>query len=117
MSTLAVRAMNQGLPGPVGKKGNVELNNSKSHEKRRFWIPLLLGVSLGVNCVLFMQPPPSGIAFGDAATGTNGFLLGGLEQAQRVSARGVGFALVDESLANFFIVVDFAIKDQAVALA
>ena len=75
MSTLAVRAMNQGLPGPVGKKGNVQLNNSNSHEKRRFWIPLLLGISLGVNCVLFIQPPASGVAFGDAAIGTNGFLM------------------------------------------
>jgi len=26
------------------------LNNSQSQEKRRFWIPLLLGVSLGINC-------------------------------------------------------------------
>ncbi len=67
----------------------MQLNNSKSHEKRRFWIPLLLGVSLGVNCVLFMQPPPSGIAFGDAATGTNGFLLASFVMQGKGQAEGL----------------------------
>ena len=65
------------------------MNNSQSQEKRRFWLPLLLGVSLGINCVLFIQPPASDIAFGDAATGTNGFLLASFVMQGKGQAEGL----------------------------
>lgn len=65
------------------------LNNSKNHEGRRFWIPLLLGVSLGINCVFFFQPTTPEIAYGDDANGTNGFLIASFVLQGKGQAEGL----------------------------
>ncbi|MGE4618414.1 MAG: hypothetical protein AAEJ04_01245 [Planctomycetota bacterium] len=65
------------------------MTDSKSPERRRFWIPLLLGVSLGVNCIFFVQPPASDIAYGDAADGTNGYIMASFVLQGKGQAEGL----------------------------
>ena len=77
------------VPVQIGKKGIVKLSDAKKQEGRRFWFALLLGVSLGVNCIFLVQPSSPGVAYGDAAGGTNGFIMASFVMQGKGQAEGI----------------------------
>lgn len=57
---------------------NTKLQPETSSEPRasRFWLALVLGISLGANIVfLLVQPPSQDVAFGQDSGASNGFIM------------------------------------------
>ncbi|MDE0959474.1 MAG: hypothetical protein OSB09_01690 [Planctomycetota bacterium] len=55
----------------------------------RFWLALALGISLGANCVLWMQPPTQDVAYGQDGGASNGFIMTAFVMQGKGQAEGL----------------------------
>jgi hypothetical protein len=55
---------------------NLQSENTSGPQGSRFWLALVLGISLGANFVfLLVQPPSQDVAFGQDSGASNGYIM------------------------------------------